>query len=112
MQNGTLTNIFWGIFLIWFGIDAATLGGDFLVTVNTPLFAFGTGVLLLGMNLTRSFLRLRLSMLTMGLGAILTLTDGMVLIFHQSLPFLPELLVIAGIALVIGAFRTRKFQTY
>lgn len=112
MQNGTLTNIFWGLFLIWFGIDAAMLSGDLFATVNTPVFAFGTGVLLLGMNLSRSFLRMRLSILTIGLGAILTLTDGVVLIFHQSLPFLPELLVIAGVALVIGAFRTRNFQTY
>lgn len=112
MQNTTLTNIFWGLFLIWFGVVALRLNGDFFATANSPLFAFGTGGLLLAMNLTRSFLRLRLSMLTIGLGAILTLFDGVVLLFGQTIPFLPELLIIAGIALVIGAFRTRNFQTF
>lgn len=112
MQNGTLTNVFWGLFLIWFGIVAVWLRGDFGATINHPLFALGTGALLLSMNLVRSFLHLKLSILTIGLGAILTLSNAFVLIFNQTVPFLPELLIIAGIALVIGAFRTRNFQTY
>ena len=112
MNNGTLTNVFWGLFLIWFGVVAAWLKGDLASTVNSPLFAFGTGGLLLAMNAVRSALRLRLSILTLGLGAILAVVNGFVLVFKQSIPFLPELLIIAGIALVIGAFRTRNFQTY
>lgn len=112
VQNGTLTNIFWGLFLIWFGVVAAWLRGDLGVTVNSPLFAFGTGALLLLMNLARSIFRLRLSILTIGLGVLLAVANGFVLVFGESVPFLPELLIIAGAALVIGAFRTRNFQTY
>lgn len=112
MQNGTVTNVFWGLFLIWFGVVAAYLKGDFGATVNSPLFAVGTGALLLLLNLVRSILRLRLSILTIGLGAILTAANVFVLLFGNQVPFLPELLIIAGIALVIGAFRTRNFQTY
>ncbi len=112
MQNGTLTNIFWGLFLIWFGVVAVWLKGDFGATVNHPLFAIGTGVLLLALNLARSILRLKLSVLTLALGVLLTLSNALVIIFNSAIPFLPELLVIAGVALVIGAFRTRNFQTY
>lgn len=112
MQNGTLTNVFWGLFLIWFGVVAIWLKGDLAATINHPLFAMGTGVLLLTMNLARSLMRLKLSILTIGLGVLLTLSNGFVLLFNQTVPFLPELLIIAGIALVIGAFRTRNFQTY
>lgn len=112
MQNGTLTNIFWGLFFIWLGVVAAWLKGDFAATVNHPLFGAGVGVLLLGLNLARSLMRLKLSILTIALGAILTISNVAVLIFQESVPFLPELLIIAGIALVIGAFRTRNFQTY
>lgn len=72
----------------------------------------GTGVLLLGLNLVRSFMRLKLSILTIALGALLTISNTFVLISGQTVPFLPELLMIAGLALVIGAFRTRNFQTY
>ena len=112
MQNATLTNIFWGLFLIWFGVVAVLLRGDLFATVNSPLFAFGTGALLLVMNLTRSALRLRLSILTIGLGLILVIVNAFQLFFGEAVPFLPELLIIAGVALVIGAFRTRNFQTY
>lgn len=112
MQNATLTNIFWGLFLIWFGVVAVLLNGNLGATVNSPVFAFGTGGLLLLMNLARSLMRLRLSILTIGLGGILVLANGFVLVFRTQVPFLPELLIIAGAALVIGAFRTRNFQTY
>lgn len=117
MHNETLTNIFWGTFLIWFGVVAALLRGDLLSTVNSPLFALGTGLLMLLMNLLRSILRLRLSIITIGLGLILTLFYAVVglltyLGFNLStwVPFLPLLLVISGVALIIGAIRTRDFQ--
>jgi hypothetical protein len=112
VQNGTVTNIFWGLFLIWFGVVAVSLAGNLGATVNSPVFALGTGVLLLVLNLSRSLLRLRLSVLTMGLGVILTVANGFVIAFDRPIPFLPELLIIAGAALVIGAIRTRNYQTY
>ncbi|MDG7010881.1 MAG: hypothetical protein JRN57_02050 [Nitrososphaerota archaeon] len=112
MQNGTVTNVFWGLFLIWFGVVAVWLKGDFGSTVNSPVFAVGTGALLLLLNVTRSALRLRLSILTIALGAVLAVANAFVLIFGNAVPFLPELLIIVGVALVIGAFRTRNFQTY
>ena len=112
MRSGTLTNIFWGLFLIWFGVVAAWLRGDFGATINSPLFAIGTGALLLGLNLARSLLRLRISVLTIALGLLLTAANIVVLEFNLTVPFLPELLMIAGLALVIGAFRTRNFETY
>jgi hypothetical protein len=112
VQNATVTNVFWGLFLIWFGIVAAYLKGDFGATINSPLFAIGTGILLLWLNVVRSLLRIRLSILTIGLGALLTGTNLIVLWLNFTIPFLPELLMIAGLALVIGAFRTRNFQTF
>jgi len=112
VQNATLTNIFWGLFLIWFGVVAAYLKGDFGATINHPVFAIGTGALLLGLNLARSLMRLKISTLTISLGILLTVANVVVLWLNLKIPFLPELLVIAGIALVIGAFRTRNFQTY
>jgi flagellar biosynthesis protein FliQ len=112
VQNGTLTNIFWGLFLIWLGVVAVWLKGDFGSTVNSPVFAMGTGVLLLTMNLFRSILRLRVSVLTLGLGVLLVGANALVLVSGRTVPFLPELLIIAGVALVIGAFRTRNYQTF
>ncbi|MDG6909409.1 MAG: hypothetical protein JRN08_03480 [Nitrososphaerota archaeon] len=112
MQNGTLTNVFWGLFLIWFGVVAYWLDGNLGATINHPVFAMGTGVLFLLLNLVRSLVHLRLSVLTIGLGTLLSVANAVVILFGQTVPFLPELLIIAGVALVIGAFRTRNFQTY
>lgn len=103
--------------MIWFGVVAIWMKGDILSTVNSPVFALGTGMLMLLMNLFRSLLRLRLSIITIGLGVILTLFYLVVgflyyLGFNVSgwVPFLPLLLVISGAALIIGAIRTREFQ--
>ncbi len=112
VQHATLTNIFWGFTLIWFGVVATWLHGDFGATINHPVFALGIGFLLLLMNLLRSLMRLKLSMLTIGLGTLLTGANILVVAFGLTIPFLPELLIIAGAALVIGAFRTRNFEVY
>lgn len=112
MRNETLTNIFWGIFLIWFGVVTAFLNGNLIGSINHPVFALGTGILFILLNLTRSVLRLKLSVLTIGLGVLVTIVYAPVVFLRFQLPFLPALLVIAGIALVIGAIRTRNYQSF
>lgn len=112
MRNETLTNIFWGVFLIWFGVVTAFLNGNPIDSINHPVFALGTGILFVLLNLARSLLRLKLSVLTIGLGFLVIIVYAPVVFFKVQLPFLPALLVIAGIALVIGAFRTRNYQSF
>jgi hypothetical protein len=109
LHNETVTNVFWGLFLVWFGILAGTLGGNLIAAVNAPAFALGTGVLLIAMNLIRSFFRLKVSVLTVGLGALLTVVYAPIVLFGFSFPFLPALLIIVGVALIIGAVRSRNF---
>ena len=115
MDEETLTNVFWGLFFIWFGCVAALNGGDFVTLLNgsvrdSALLGFGTGILLVGMNLARSAMRLGISALTLGLGAILAVFYGPQMLFNVDTPFLPTLLVIFGIALLIGAVRSRKIH--
>ena len=112
VHNETLTNVFWGLFLIWFGVVAAWQQGNIGLALNDKVFALGTGLLLLLMNLARSVFRLRLSILTIGLGVLLAIIYAPIVLFDVKIPFLPALLVIAGVALVIGAFRTRNFHSY
>ena len=113
MNNETLTNVFWGSFFIWLGVVAVFFKGNVFATVNfvnDPVFAIGTGILLVAMNLARSLLRLRLSVLTLGLGALLEVVFIPVLFFRFNLEFIPVLIIILGLALVIGAVRTRNYQ--
>jgi hypothetical protein len=109
VQNETLTNVFWGIFLIWFGTLWAHQGGDPFGVVDAPIFALGTGLLLLLLNLVRSTMRLKLSVLTVGLGVLLTVVYTPIVFFRFNVPFLPALLIIVGLALIIGAFRSNKY---
>ncbi len=116
VHNETLNNIFWGIVLIWLGTVWGVYFGGNLLRVTDALsdarFALGVGLLLLLLNLIRSLTRLRISVLTVGLGALLTVIYAPIVFFGFQVPFLPLLLVIAGVALVIGAFRVRVFQDY
>jgi ABC-type Fe3+-siderophore transport system permease subunit len=112
VRNETLTNIFCGIFLIWFGVVMAFLNGNPIASVNDPIFALGTGTILILLNFVRSLLRLKLSVLTIGLGLLVTIVYAFVIFMKLQLPFLPALLLIAGIALVIGAVRTRNYQSF
>jgi hypothetical protein len=107
-SNETLTNIFWGLFLIWFGVAAALQGGNFLAIVNSPMFALGTGLLFIIMNLVRAILHLKISPLTIGLGALLVVIYAPLYFIGLSIPFLPALLIIVGVALVIGARKQQK----
>jgi hypothetical protein len=109
LNGETLTNVFWGLFLIWFGVATAIQGGNFGATLESPLFAVGTGVLLLLLNLVRASMRLRVSPITSGLGALLALVYAPLYFLNVSVPFLPLLLVVAGIALVIGAIRAGRY---
>jgi hypothetical protein len=114
LNNETLTNIFWGFFLIWFGLVAVLNNGDFYSLLNgskgSPVLGLGTGLILLAMNLLRSALRLRVSSLTLGLGVILAVIYAPQVLLGVSVAFLPTLLIILGVALVIGAVRSRNFQ--
>ena len=109
MQNETLTNAFWGFFLIWFGVLWAYFGGSPFTVVDAPMFALGTGLLMLLLNLVRTTMRLKLSVLTTGLGALLAVIYTPIVFFGFNVPFLPALLIIAGLVLVVGAFRSNRY---
>ena len=109
MHNETVTNVFWGLFLVWFGLVSALAGGNFGAAIESPLFALGTGLLLIILNLVRATIRLRVSVITTGLGILLAIIYAPLYFLKIGVPFLPALLVIAGIALIIGTIRTRKY---
>lgn len=116
MNNETLNNVFWGLFLIWFGLVGVLNNGDFYSLLNgskdSAVLGLGTGFLLLAMNLARSALRLKVGSLTLGLGVILVVFYAPQAFLRISAPLFPTLLVILGVALVIGALRSRNLHAY
>jgi len=114
LNNETLTNVFWGLFLVWFGLVAILNNGDFASLLNgykgSAVLGLGTGLLMLAMNIVRSSWRMKIGSLTLGLGIILTVFYAPQVFFGLSVPLLPTLLVILGLALVFGAMRSRNFR--
>ena len=109
MNREALTNVYWGLFVIWLGTVTALKAGDFGSAIESPLFALGTGALLLLLNATRAALRQRVSQIAVGLGIVVVVIYAPLFFLGINLPFLSVLLVIIGIALVIGAVRTGKY---
>jgi len=116
LNSETLTNLFWGLFLIWFGFVGILVNGDFyhllLGSRDSSLLGLGVGLLLLGLNVLRSAMRMKIGSLTLGLGAVLVIVYSPQLFLGLSMPLFPTLLVILGVALVIGALRSRNLQAF
>ena len=94
---------------MWLGLVWAYAAGNFTTAIESTLFALGTGFLLVVMNLVRAILHLRVSVLTTGLGALLIIIYSPLYFLNVGIPFLPALVIIAGIALIIGTIRTRRY---
>jgi uncharacterized membrane protein len=90
--------------------------GDFYSLLNgsknSAIFGLGTGLLFIAMNLARSAWRLKVGSLTLGLGVILVVFYAPQAFLRMSAPLLPTLLIILGVALVIGALRSRNLHVY
>jgi hypothetical protein len=109
MQNETLTNIFWGVFLVWLGIMWTYTRGDFFSAVNSPIFGLGVGLLLILLNLTRVVFHLRISPFTLIIGFLIFLVDFSSVFLALNLPFLPLILIIAGILILVSSIRAMRY---
>lgn len=111
LQNETLTNIFWGLFLVWFGIVWASLKGDFISTINSSVFGLGVGFLLIMLNFLRVVFGIRVSPFTLIVGSIVFLIDFFSLFLRLSLPFLPMIFILAGILILVSSIRAAKYTS-
>jgi hypothetical protein len=109
VRNDTLTNIFWGLFLVWFGVVWTALKGDFFSAVNSPVFGLGVGTLLILLNLSRVVFHLPVSPFTLVIGFLVFIVDFTSLFLSLSFPFLPLILIIAGVLILISSIRASRY---
>jgi hypothetical protein len=102
--NKRLEGMAWGAFLIMIG-GMALVPGD---QINEGWWSVGVGVILLGLNATRYFNRMRMSGFTTALG-IIALITGVGELAGVDLPGLPILLILLGANLLLKPwFESRK----
>ncbi len=109
MQNETLTNIFWGLFFVWFGIMSTYTKGDLFAAVNSPVFGLGVGVLLIILNVARFVLHLRVSPFTLTIGFLVFTVDFSSVFLKINIPFLPLILIIAGVLILVSSLRSMRY---
>ena len=98
-----LVKIAWGLLLV--GLGVAWLLDTLLVRELIGVPALWAGLVLLGLNGARFFLKLRMSGFSLALGGLLILV-GVGDLIGVHIPFIPLLLIIIGAALLLGALFT------
>jgi hypothetical protein len=101
----TLTTVAWGLFFILVG-GAWFYGETYKVDVGT-IIAIGVGLILVGLNLARSSIGVKMSKFSLGIG-ILALLLGVARYFGMKLDILPLIIILIGLFIIAEAFARRK----
>ena len=94
-----LTAVGWGLFFIWVGIVL-------LMKINPGVGLLGVGVITLAMQVTRKYFNLKLERFWVVLGLLFVL-GGLWNLFEATLPLVPILLIVAGLALLVSIIREK-----
>ncbi len=95
--SGKLGAAGWGLFIIWIGIS-------FLASLDAWIALLGIGVITLGIQLARKSVGLSLEGFWVVIGFLFVL-GGVWSLLGTTVPLLPILLIVAGLALVISIFK-------
>jgi hypothetical protein len=99
-----LTTFAWGLFLILVG-GAWIYGETYRVDMGTVI-ALGVGLILVGLNLARSSLGVRMSKFSLGIG-ILALLIGLGRYFGLKVDILPLVMILIGLFIIAEAIARR-----
>jgi len=100
-----LTTVAWGLFFILVG-GAWFYGETYKVDVGA-IIAIGVGLILVGLNLARSSIGVKMSKFSLGIG-ILALLLGVARYFGMKLDILPLIIILIGLFIIAEAFARRK----
>lgn len=97
-----LTSLAWGLFFILIGVSWAA--SEYYSFNAVPYMTLGTGLILIGLNIARTGLGMRLSKFTLFIG-ILALAFGGAALMGYELPLLATILVLIGLFIIAEAAR-------
>lgn len=90
----------WGLFLIWIGIVL-------VITASPSVALLGIGVIILGVQVARVFLKLNLEGFWFVVGVIF-LVGGIMQQLDTTLRLVPILLIVAGLAVLLTRFMPKR----
>jgi hypothetical protein len=101
----TLTTLAWGLFFILVG-GAWIYGEAYRIDTGTVI-AIGVGLILVGLNLARSRIGIRMSNFSLGIG-ILALLIGLARYYGLSVDILPLIIILIGLFIVAEAIARKR----
>ncbi len=101
-KSVALTSLAWGLFFILIGVCWAA--SEYYGFSAVPYMALGTGLILIGLNVARTGLGMRLSKFTLFIG-ILALAFGGAAVIGYALPLFATILVLIGLFIIAEAAR-------
>ena len=99
-KNVALTSLAWGIFFVWIGLSW-TLSEHYGVPME-PYIALGVGLILIGLNIARTTLGMRLSKFSLFIGMIALIFGGTALTGY-TLPLWQTILILIGLFIIAEA---------
>ena len=96
-QTNTLAGIGWGLFFIWLGIG-------FMMKVATSIILLGLGVITLGIQIARKFLKLKAESFWIVLG-LFFIVVGLWDVLGIRFALAPIILIIIGLIFLLSALK-------
>ncbi|HXZ97731.1 MAG TPA: hypothetical protein VED24_00030 [Candidatus Acidoferrum sp.] len=101
----TLTTLAWGLFFILIG-GAWIYGETYHVDTGTVI-AIGVGLILIGLNLARSSIGIRMSRFTLGIG-ILALLIGLAQYYGLRVNIIALIIILIGLFIIAEAIARKR----
>ena len=101
----TLTTLAWGLFFILVG-GAWIYGGTYHIDTGT-IIAIGVGLILVGLNLARSSIGVRMSKFSLALG-ILALLIGLARYYGLKVDIVPLIIILIGLFIVAETIARKR----
>jgi hypothetical protein len=99
-RSVALTSLAWGLFFVLVGLS--WVAGEYYGVPAVPYVAVGTGLILIGLNVARTGLGMRLSWFSLFIGIVAFAFGGAALVGY-ALPLLPTIIVLIGLFVIAEA---------
>jgi hypothetical protein len=102
-RNVALTSLAWGLFFVLIGLS--WIASEYYKISVVPYAALGAGIILIGLNLARTGLGMRLSKFSLFIGIVAIAFGGAALMGYE-LPLFETIIVLIGLFIIAEAARS------
>ncbi|MGB9960131.1 MAG: hypothetical protein ACPLKQ_06400 [Candidatus Bathyarchaeales archaeon] len=104
-KNVALTSLAWGLFFVWMGI--CWVAGEYFGISTASYVALGAGLILIGLNMARTSLGMKLSKFSLFIGIVAIAFSGTALMGY-TLPFWQTIIILIGLFIIAEAISSLR----